>query len=387
MSDASPAIDVHAGAGSPTPAPGPAVRLVDLSRFYGEVRAVDGIDVEIGDGEFFSMIGPSGCGKTTTLRMIAGLVEPSAGRIEVSGRDVTRLRAHRRPVNTVFQQYALFPHLSIFENIAFGLRERRVSRAEVNQRVGEMLELVDLVGREKQRPSQLSGGQQQRVALARSLVLRPEVLLLDEPLGALDLKLRKQLQLQLKRIQREVGITFVYVTHDQEEAFFMSDRVAIMRDGRIEQLGSPRDVYQRPATEFVAEFVGASNRLESTVVERHGDDEYEVEADGVGRFRARGVPGLAVGQSSCAIVRPEVISAEPVSEGRAGLSATVTDLAYLGHQISCLMETPGGRPLSMTVHQHHSPVEVGSTYELSWPLRSVWVLARDEAGARAAEKV
>jgi spermidine/putrescine transport system ATP-binding protein len=387
MSDASPAIDVEPGPEMPAEAAGPAVRLVQLSRSYGEVRAVDGIDVAIGDGEFFSLIGPSGCGKTTTLRMIAGLVDPSSGRIEVSGRDVTSLRPHRRPVNTVFQQYALFPHLSVFENIAFGLRERRAPKAEVRQRVGEMLELVDLVGREKHRPGQLSGGQQQRVALARSLVLRPEVLLLDEPLGALDLKLRKQLQLQLKRIQREVGITFVYVTHDQEEAFFMSDRVAIMRDGRIEQLGSPREVYQRPATEFVAEFVGASNRIESTVIAPHGDGEYEVEADGVGRFRAPGVPGLSAGQSSCVIVRPEVISAEPVSDGRAGLTATVTDIAYLGHQISCLMETAAGRRLSMSVHQHQSPVEVGSSYELSWPLRSVWVLARDEAGARAAEKV
>ena len=229
-------------------ASGPAVRLISLRRTYGDVQAVDGIDVEIGDGEFFSLIGPSGCGKTTTLRMIAGLVEPSEGRIEVHGRDVTALRPHRRPVNTVFQQYALFPHLNVFENVAFGLRERRAGGAEITTRVSEMLELVGLTGRERNRPSQLSGGQQQRVALARSLVLRPEVLLLDEPLGALDLKLRKQLQLQLKRIQHEVGITFVYVTHDQEEAFFMSDRVAIMRDGRIEQLGTPRDVYQRPAT-------------------------------------------------------------------------------------------------------------------------------------------
>ena len=206
----------------------------------GDLHAVDGVDLEIGDGEFFSLIGPSGCGKTTTLRMIAGLVEPTDGRIEVHGRDVTALRAHKRPVNTVFQQYALFPHLNVFENVAFGLRERRTAAKDIKQRVGEMLELVDLAGRDRNRPSQLSGGQQQRVALACSLVLGPEVLLLDEPLGALDLKLRKALQLQLKRIQHEVGITFVYVTHDQEEAFFMSDRVAIMRARlRIEQLGTP----------------------------------------------------------------------------------------------------------------------------------------------------
>jgi spermidine/putrescine transport system ATP-binding protein len=364
--------------------PVPAVRLISLRRAYGDVQAVDGIDVQIGDGEFFSLIGPSGCGKTTTLRMIAGLVEPSGGRIEVRGRDVTALRPHRRPVNTVFQQYALFPHLNVFENVAFGLRERRVAAAELTSRVTEMLELVDLTGRERNRPSQLSGGQQQRVALARSLVLRPEVLLLDEPLGALDLKLRKQLQLQLKRIQHEVGITFVYVTHDQEEAFFMSDRVAIMRDGRIEQLGTPPEVYRRPVTEFVAEFVGASNRLPATIVRRLDDGAYEADCDGVGMFRAVGVPGLEVGQSACAIVRPEAISPAPVQTGRAGLTATVLDLAYLGHQISCVAETAGGMQLTMTVHQHHAPVSVGSSHEFSWPLESVWLLSRDDAGARAA---
>jgi spermidine/putrescine transport system ATP-binding protein len=362
----------------------PAVRLIALRRAYGDVQAVDGIDVEIGEGEFFSLIGPSGCGKTTTLRMIAGLVEPSEGRVEVRGRDVTSLRPHRRPVNTVFQQYALFPHLNVFENVAFGLRERRVAGAEVASRVAEMLELVDLTGRERQRPSQLSGGQQQRVALARSLILRPEVLLLDEPLGALDLRLRKQLQLQLKRIQHEVGITFVYVTHDQEEAFFMSDRVAIMRDGRIEQLGTPPEVYRRPATEFVAEFVGASNRMPATIIRRLDDGTYEAESEGVGTFRATGVAGLQDGQSACAIVRPEAISPEPAQPGRAGLTATVQDLAYLGHQISCVAETQAGTQLIMSVHQHHAPVSVGSSYEFSWPLDSVWLLARDDAGARAA---
>ncbi|HEX5191833.1 MAG TPA: ABC transporter ATP-binding protein [Solirubrobacteraceae bacterium] len=363
---------------------GPAVRLISLARSYGDVRAVDGIDVEIGDGEFFSMIGPSGCGKTTTLRMIAGLVAPSEGWIEVHGRDVTGLRPHRRPVNTVFQQYALFPHLNVFENVAFGLRERRAPKREVATRVAEILELVDLTGREQHRPSQLSGGQQQRVALARSLVLRPEVLLLDEPLGALDLKLRKQLQLQLKQIQQEVGITFVYVTHDQEEAFFMSDRVAIMRDGRIEQMGTPRDVYQTPATEFVAEFVGASNRLPAEIVAVGDDGTYEAEAEGVGRFRSRGVPGLAVGQSACAIVRPEAVATEPAVGERSGVTATVVDLAYLGHQVSCQLEMADGAPLAMTQREQQQPIEVGRSYELSWRLQDVWLLARDDAGARAA---
>jgi spermidine/putrescine transport system ATP-binding protein len=362
----------------------PAVRLVGLYRSYGDVKAVDGIDVEIGDGEFFSMIGPSGCGKTTTLRMIAGLVEPSAGRIEVHGRDVTHLRPHRRPVNTVFQQYALFPHLSVFENVAFGLRERRTPRAELATRVAEMLELVDLTGREKFRPTQLSGGQQQRVALARSLVLRPEVLLLDEPLGALDLKLRKQLQLQLKRIQQEVGITFVYVTHDQEEAFFMSDRVAIMRDGRIEQLGTPQQVYETPATEFVAEFVGASNRFPARIVDVVGDGVYVAEADGIGRFRSVGVPGLERDQSAAAIVRPEAISVTPGADDRSGVTATVVDLAYLGHEISCLLETPDGGQVTMSLRQQLEPIEVGRSYGVSWRVDDVWLLARDDAGAQAA---
>ena len=366
------------------PSAEPAVRLIGLHRSYGDVKAVDGIDVEIGDGEFFSMIGPSGCGKTTTLRMIAGLVEPSAGRIEVHGRDVTALRPHRRPVNTVFQQYALFPHLSVFENVAFGLRERRTPRAELATRVAEMLELVDLTGREANRPSQLSGGQQQRVALARSLVLRPEVLLLDEPLGALDLKLRKQLQLQLKRIQQEVGITFVYVTHDQEEAFFMSDRVAIMRDGRIEQLGTPQQVYETPTTEFVAEFVGASNRFPSRVVEVLGDGIYEAEADGIGRFRCQGVPGLTSDQSAAAIVRPEAISVAPVAGDRSGVTATVVDLAYLGHEISCLLQMPDGIQVSMSLRQQAEPIEVGRSYGVSWRADEVWLLARDDAGAEAA---
>ncbi len=371
-------------AGAQSPSAGPAVRLVGLYRSYGDVKAVDGIDVEIGDGEFFSMIGPSGCGKTTTLRMIAGLVEPSAGRIEVHGRDVTALRPHRRPVNTVFQQYALFPHLSVFENVAFGLRERRTPRAELATRVTEMLELVDLTGREKHRPSQLSGGQQQRVALARSLVLRPEVLLLDEPLGALDLKLRKQLQLQLKRIQQEVGITFVYVTHDQEEAFFMSDRVAIMRDGRIEQLGTPQQVYETPATEFVAEFVGASNRFPAP-------DRRRARRRGL-RGRGRRHRPVSVrwragarGRSERGCDRPargDLVT--PGADDRSGITATVVDLAYLGHEISCLLEMPGGGQVSMSLRQQAEPIEVGRSYGVSWRVDDVWLLARDDAGAQAA---
>ena len=351
-----------------------AIRLSGLRRTYGDVQAVDGIDLEIGDGEFFSLIGPSGCGKTTTLRMIAGLVEPSEGRIEVHGRDMTHLRAHRRPVNTVFQQYALFPHLNVFENIAFGLRERRVGRTEVITRVEEMLELVDLKGRESYKPSQLSGGQQQRVALARSLVLRPEVLLLDEPLGALDLKLRKALQLELKRIQQEVGITFVYVTHDQEEAFFMSNRVAIMSAGRIEQMGTPRDVYERPQTEFVADFVGASNRLPATIVSSREDGTYDAALEGIGPVRAPGVPGLPAGQTGLAIVRPEAIAPRSPQPGEATVFARVTDVAYLGDHIACVAETSDGRQLAVSVRQAHADLAIGTQYEFSWPSDAIWLL-------------
>jgi len=230
--------------------------------------AVDDLSLDIPEGEFFSMLGPSGCGKTTTLRMIGGFEEPTRGTIYLKGRDVTDLPPYKRDVNTVFQSYALFPHLDVFENVAFGLRRRKVPKEEIATRVKETMRLVDLVGFAERRPAQMSGGQQQRVALARALVNSPKVLLLDEPLGALDLKLRKQMQLELKRIQSEVGITFIYVTHDQEEAMTMSDRLAVMRLGTIEQIGPPEEVYESPQTEFVASFLGASNMLEGELKEQ-----------------------------------------------------------------------------------------------------------------------
>src|SRR5438093_8209469 len=260
-----------------------AVRLVQLTkRFGGDATgrrvagfvegaiadqgfmAVDHIDLEVRDGEFFSLLGPSGCGKTTTLRMIGGFEQPTEGTIELQGEDVTWLPAYKRNVNTVFQNYALFPHLTIYENVAFGLRRKKVSDADVKKRVTEMLQLVELPGYERRKPSQISGGQAQRVALARALVNKPAVLLLDEPLGALDLKLRKQMQVELKRIQQEVGITFIYVTHDQEEAMTMSDRIAVMNKGHYEQLGDPEALYERPKTRFVAGFLGVSNLLPAT---------------------------------------------------------------------------------------------------------------------------
>jgi spermidine/putrescine transport system ATP-binding protein len=381
MTELSPAVAGSPGRTREEARPAPAVKLIGLRRRYDDVVAVDGIDLEIGDGEFFSLIGPSGCGKTTTLRMIAGLVEPSEGRIEVHGRDVTAVRAYRRPVNTVFQQYALFPHLSVFENVAFGLRERRTSKAEIKRRVAEMLEVVDLQGRDRHRPSQLSGGQQQRVALARSLVLDPEVLLLDEPLGALDLKLRKALQRQLKRIQHEVGITFVYVTHDQEEAFFMSNRVAVMHDGQIKQLGTPRDVYERPRTEFVADFVGASNRLDATIVAARDVGRYDAEVVGVGPMCAAGVDGMRPGEHVRAIVRPEAISTGAPQADEAGISARLTDIAYLGHHVSCVAETANGRQLAISMPQAHVKLEVGADCMLRWPFDATWLLPAEDGAA------
>jgi spermidine/putrescine transport system ATP-binding protein len=240
--------------------------IVKTFHSHGDaVAAVKGVDAAIGEGEFFSLLGPSGCGKTTTMRMIAGFDEPTEGEVFLHGQNVVGVPPNKRDINMVFQSYALFPHMSVFENVAFGLRRKGVSKDEVARRAGEMLEIVDLKGREKRRPRELSGGQQQRVALARALVNRPRALLLDEPLGALDLKLRQAMQVELKRIQREVGITFVYVTHDQNEALTMSDRIAVMNDGLIEQLGSPRDIYERPASKFVAGFIGTSNVMSGTV--------------------------------------------------------------------------------------------------------------------------
>src|SRR6266496_3046810 len=249
-----------------------AIALEGVSKGFGETRAVQDVTVAIGEGEFFSLLGPSGCGKTTTLRMIAGFEVPDEGRIVLQGKDVTSVLPSRRPVNMVFQQYALFPHMSIYDNIAFGLKVKRVPRGEHRERIEQLLRVVELEGLERRRPRQLSGGQQQRVALARALVNRPAALLLDEPLGALDVKLRKQMQLELKRIQSTLGTTFVYVTHDQEEALAMSDRIAVMNGGRVEQTGSPRDIYEHPSTAFVADFIGSLNALDLRIDELVGEN-------------------------------------------------------------------------------------------------------------------
>src|SRR6266852_1031638 len=305
-----------------------AIALDGVTKRFGSAAAVDAVTLTIEEGEFFSLLGPSGCGKTTTLRMVAGFVEPDAGSIELEGKDVTSVPANRRPVNMVFQQYALFPHMSIYDNVAFGLKMKRVPRAAHRDRVHEMLRVVELEGFESRRIRQLSGGQQQRVALARALVNRPAALLLDEPLGALDVKLRKQMQFELKRIQHELGTTFVYVTHDQDEALAMSDRIAVMNGGRVEQIGAPREIYEHPATAFVADFIGSLNALDLVVEElvggyalmRLGESERIVVPVG---SQARAGDKLRIA------VRPERVQisrvADSAHEGGSRLVGTITE--------------------------------------------------------------
>ncbi len=320
------------------------VRLVQVTKAYGDVLAVDHIDLDVANGEFFSLLGPSGCGKTTTLRMIGGFEQPTSGLIELQGADVTWLPPYQRHVNTVFQNYALFPHLTIYENVAFGLRRTGVKDSEIKARVTDMLELVELPGYEKRKPTQISGGQAQRVALARALINRPAVLLLDEPLGALDLKLRKQMQVELKRIQQGVGITFIYVTHDQEEAMTMSDRIAVMNKGHYEQLGDPATLYERPTTRFVAGFLGVSNLLDGTCEGADGEFGMIRLRDGtVVRSSAEAV----YGRTSVDVgVRPEKIrlheEGEPTPDQHNHLDGTVVDASYIGVSTQYIVETRSG---------------------------------------------
>jgi spermidine/putrescine transport system ATP-binding protein len=321
------------------------VRLIEVTKRFGDVVAVDRVSLDIERGRFFSLLGPSGCGKTTTLRMIGGFEEPDHGQIELAGRNVAGLPPYRRDVNTVFQSYALFPHLDVFENVAYGLRRKGVPKQEVRGRVTEMLKLVDLPGFHRRRVSQLSGGQQQRVALARALVNKPRVLLLDEPLGALDLKLRKQMQLFLKGLQNEIGITFIYVTHDQEEAMTMSDGLAVMQSGRVEQIGPPQDVYERPATEFVAEFLGASNLLPGSVEDREG----ELGTVVLGSGEKVRVPSRALNGTGPRVkvgVRPEKIRILPQSEapghGDNVVHGRLLLSTYVGVSSQYEVETPSG---------------------------------------------
>ena len=368
------------------------VRLVGLRKAFGDVVAVDGVDLDIRAGEFFSLLGPSGCGKTTTLRMIGGFELPTDGRILVGSRDVTTEPPERRPVNMVFQSYALFPHLTVFENIAFGLRRRKAPDAEVRARVGEALDLVRLGGYDRRRPDQLSGGQQQRVALARALVNRPQVLLLDEPLGALDLKLRRELQVELKRVQLEVGITFIYVTHDQEEALALSDRIAVMDGGRVEQLGSPEELYDRPHSRFVAGFIGTTNLLEAVVERVDGPVAVVRLADGE---RGLAKAGAAAGGDTVDVaIRPEAIHLEPANPGDPppsdtsgmALGGEILQSAYLGTAVSFQVRTVGGETLAVVVPRGHQRFGIGDAVRVRWHADDAMVLPRPVAGEAREER-
>ena len=355
---------------------GPAIELVKIAKEFhsrrGVVTAVDRIDLAIGEGEFFSLLGPSGCGKTTTLRMIGGFEDPTEGQILLHGRDVVGVPPNHRDVNVVFQSYALFPHMSVYDNVAFGLARKGVDRQSIRQRVGDMLELVQLEGKSDRRPRELSGGQQQRVALARALVNRPRALLLDEPLAALDLKLRQAMQLELKRIQREVGITFVFVTHDQNEALTMSDRLVVMNAGRIEQLGAPREVYERPRTRFVAGFIGTSNLVSGTVASMDGGtavlacgpDESLVVPDAA-------EAGAAVGQSLDITVRPEkiAISTDRPDGGRCVIRGRVSEIVYLGTSTQYAVTALAGSELLVFLQNAADSTDIanrGDEIWLSW---------------------
>ncbi|HEU4401233.1 MAG TPA: ABC transporter ATP-binding protein [Candidatus Polarisedimenticolia bacterium] len=336
--------------------PAPVVRFLRVSRHFGEVRAVDDVSLDILDGEFFSMLGPSGSGKTTCLRLIAGFDRPTGGRIELHGSAADRLPPYERDVNTVFQDYALFPHMTVAENVAYGLMIRKVPPAERDRRAAEMLDLVRLPGVASRRPAQLSGGQRQRVALARALINRPSVLLLDEPLGALDLKLRQQMQIELKSIQERLGITFVYVTHDQEEALAMSDRLAVFHNGRIEQVGTPAEVYEKPATSFVAEFVGISNLL-------HG-------------AAATSLTGSPVPFT----IRPEkirLVEADAATpEGVCSAAGTIREVVYLGMHTRYLVEIDGGTMLTV-VEQNREATAVDVHAARGRPVRLAWSRAQN----------
>jgi spermidine/putrescine ABC transporter ATP-binding subunit len=346
------------------------VELKGCTRDYGGVRAVDAMDLVIFEGEFLSLLGPSGCGKTTTLNLIAGFVEPTAGRILIDGEDVTGLPAHLRGLGVVFQSYALFPHLSVFENVAFGLRERRTPSAEMARRVGEALELVQLDRQGRQRPAELSGGMQQRVALARALVYRPRVLLLDEPLAALDKKLRAEMRDELRAIQRSVGITTVFVTHDQGEALGLSDRIAVMSRGRIEQLGAPREIYERPASRFVANFIGASTVLRGRAV---AEDRVALSPDLTIRVSVGGV--LRVGEQIELAIRPERVRlAAAAGEGTA--EARIEGLVYQGAMTEVSARLADGQRVRVFVNEPAPmPLAPGQIIHLRLPADAFMVLA------------
>jgi spermidine/putrescine transport system ATP-binding protein len=363
------------------------IRLEGVTKRFGDMTAVDDLTLSIPRGAFYALLGPSGCGKTTTLRMIGGFEDPTEGRVFLGGDDVTQLPPYKRDVNTVFQSYALFPHLSVERNVAFGLERKKIGKSEVRTRVGEALEMVQLGQYGKRKPTQLSGGQQQRVALARALVNRPRALLLDEPLGALDLRLRKQLQIQLKGIQQDVGITFVHVTHDQEEAMTMADTIAVMSDGRIEQAGGAADLYERPSTEFVANFLGISNLVDAqmrasqnghSTVETHDGAMLHVPSDRIG---PHGTDAVRIG------VRPEKVTLSPegadVVAGHNVLRGTVMVASFLGVSIQYVVRAAGGEELTVFAQNldgaEPESLGPGRAVQLAWDPQHTFVVAKERS--------
>ena len=345
------------------------VSLIDVEKRFGSNLVVRKMNMDIYEGEFLTLLGPSGCGKTTTLRMIAGFEDATSGIIKVQGERVENKEPYQRDVNTVFQNYALFPHMTVFDNVAYGLTIKKVPKDEIRQRVVEMLELVQLTDYERRKPDELSGGQKQRVAIARALINRPKVLLLDEPLGALDLKLRKQMQIELKRLQKKLGITFVYVTHDQEEALTMSDRIAVMNAGVIEQLGTPMEIYDHPLTRFVAGFIGESNIFDGTVTAVEGDL-LRVDTP-AGKLLTRG-SGFAVGEEMHVSIRPEYLEAGERSADGFDLPARIKDFTYMGTVVKTALDIADGTELKLSRFEQDANAHEGDKVYLSWrPEKSV----------------
>jgi spermidine/putrescine transport system ATP-binding protein len=357
------------------------VEVQDVTKRFGKVTAVDSVSLAVARGEFLTLLGPSGCGKTTLLRMVAGFESPDAGRVILNGSDVTELSPHQRDVTTVFQHYALFPHLNVFDNVAFGLERRRAGRDEIKRRVAAALEMVRLDGLDQRQPGELSGGQQQRVALARSLVVEPKVLLLDEPLAALDLKLRKQMQLELKRLQRRLGISFIYVTHDQEEALTMSDRIVVMNAGRIEQIGRAEEIYERPLTEFVAGFIGVSNTIEGIVETVNG-----VSIINIGNIRVGArADGAKPGDRVRVLIRPEKINLSAVASPSA-LAGKIESVVYLGESTQWQISIDGGQAITV-LEQNRQPFQsgetrIGQTVYVSWDPENA-VILKDKGEERS----
>ncbi|MEG0804812.1 MAG: ABC transporter ATP-binding protein [Lachnospiraceae bacterium] len=352
------------------------VKLVNVEKEFDGLKVVKKLNLEIAEGEFLTLLGPSGCGKTTTLRMIAGFETLTSGAIELEGRDVANLKPNQRDVNTVFQNYALFPHMNVEDNIAFGLVEKKVKKPEIKKRVAEMIKLVQLDGLEKRMPAQMSGGQKQRVAIARALINRPKVLLLDEPLGALDLKLRKQMQLELKHLQQKLGITFIYVTHDQEEALTMSDRIVVMHDGEIEQIGTPQEIYDRPKTKFAAGFIGESNIFES-YVEKVDQEKMHISLEsGKAVLYER---GFHVEEMIYVCVRPENLKISEEEVPDFSIHGVILEHVFAGSIIKTLVELVNGQQLKIAAHPEKAPLPEGSHVNVYWnPKKAVILHTKEE---------